>query len=61
MMTIADIIALVVPALLGAVAGIVFGHRQVRVLRQKTGDDSAITHVLSGDFLHPDEERRKAA
>lgn len=60
-MPIVNIVALAVPALFGALAGVIFGHRQVRALREKTGDDSTITTVLSGDFLRAQEARKKAA
>lgn len=55
-MSLTDILMVAGPALFGAITAIAFGHRQVRALREKTGDDSALTNVLSGEFLrhHPD-------
>jgi hypothetical protein len=50
-MALIDILAVSVPALFGAVSAVLFGHRQVRALREKTGDDSSLTKVLSGEFL----------
>lgn len=60
-MPLLGIAALVVPALLGIVGGAVLGHRQVRALREATGDQSQLTNVLSGEFLRSREDHRKAA
>jgi hypothetical protein len=52
MPTIAFEFAGVALSVLGALASIIVGSSQVKILRQKTGDDSALTSVLSGAFLH---------
>jgi hypothetical protein len=55
-------IAVAVPALIGAGLAFALGHRQVRELREKTGDDSAITNVLSGEvFRRHDRQREREA
>lgn len=43
-----DFIAFLVPAAIGIVASILLGPRQVRFLREKTGDTSFLTALLSG-------------
>ena len=52
-----------IPALAGAVAAIVAGHRHVRRLREMTGDDSTLTNVLSGEVFrrHSGAREREAA
>lgn len=60
-MNLVQFLALVIPALGGGVFAGLVGHRQVRALREKTGDKSALTNVLSGEFLHRHPEDRKAA
>ena len=35
---------------LSALTSVLVGAKQVRLLREKTGDDSAVTTVLSGSF-----------
>ncbi len=54
-------LAFALPALIGAVSAFV-GARSVRRLRESTGDDSALTNVLSGEvFRHHDSSNQKAA
>lgn len=50
------------PALIGALAAIIAGHRHVQRLREMTGDDSALTNVLSGNVFRraPADEREAA-
>lgn len=43
--------AVVVPALIGVGLGTALGFRHVRLLRDKTGDTSLLTTILSGAFL----------
>lgn len=43
---------------IGALASILVGASQVKLLRQKTGDDSTLTSVLSGEFLHRHTQRQ---
>ena len=55
-------LAVAVPAVIGAVLAYALGHRQVRVLREKTGDDSALTNILSGEaFRRHTRNEREAA
>jgi hypothetical protein len=61
MPTLIQLLALIVPALGGGIFAGLVGHGQVRALRQKTGDKSALTTVLSGEFLQRHHEDRKAA
>lgn len=58
-MPLMNILAFVVPALVGAIAAIGLGYRQVRSLREMTGDDSQLTNVMSGEFLR--RQRHKEA
>jgi hypothetical protein len=44
----------------GAVA-VVIGHREVQKLRKETGDRSAVTSVLSGEFFSKHDKPRRAA
>ncbi len=51
-----------VPALIGALASILAGHRHVQRLREMTGDDSTLTNILSGNvFRRASADDRKAA
>ena len=43
--------AFAAPAVLGVAVAYVAGHRSVRGLRKKVGDNSLLTHVLSGDIF----------
>jgi hypothetical protein len=55
-------LAVALPALIGGALAYALGHRQVRVLREKTGDDSVLTNVLSGEaFRRHDRSREHEA
>lgn len=56
------VVEIAAPALIGALVAIIAGHRHVQRLRDMTGDDSALTNVLSGNvFRRARAEDRKAA
>ncbi len=51
-----------VPAATALIVGAMVGHRSVRELREKTGDKSMLTGVLSGESFRPGKDHpRKAA
>ena len=46
-----EALAFLIPALTGAALAYWFGHKEVALLREKTGDRSVITAILSGQVF----------
>ena len=49
-MPLINLLALFVPAGIGVAAAVLLGYKQVRTLREVTGDNSPVLRVLSADM-----------
>jgi len=61
-MPLINLLALLVPAGIGVAAAVLLGHKQVRTLREVTGDNSPVLRVLSADMHRvPEPEKDREA